>query len=326
MNAPPSNSKGSTSPPNKIGKWSDGFYDAFLTRLRAGIGGRYRVRMVLLDPKHGRADDISDVDKSTVILLYGDEYATDFPSEHVRRAAHVIKQYCPADWERRGIIPVTDRTMNWRPEVDGFQPKPCSERSRTVLFSGNLNHRRVDLFRGLAGSSFGFPFRCAACYPETGKMPFLPLVQARLMEKILRRFTDKRDFGELFPNSTIRFYDGFFHGQETTDDYLSALLETKIVWCPPGFVTNETSRLLEASQAGCVVVTGKLPDTTLYRGHPFVAINDWRMVRRLTDSLLNDESRLDEMGASSRAWYLSRFSPEAQANRVIETIERRERQ
>ena len=140
------------------------------------------------------------------------------------------------------------------------------------------------------------------------------------METTIRRLSSKRDFGELWPPSIIRFYQGFFCGDASADDYLGVLRQSKIVWCPPGFVNNETSRLLEASQAGCVIVTGNLPDTAIYHGHPFVQIGDWRRIREVTDSLLRDEQRLDELGFASRAWYLSHFSPEAQADRVAETI------
>lgn len=200
---------------------------------------------------------------------------------------------------------------------------PCSKRQYTIMYSANLNYRRTDLFRGLIGKNFFYPFKISSNYPITGKYPLWHKLEAVTAHKIFTKIEKKRDFSYLYPNSYIRFHEGFMAGALSKEEYSQRIKNSKISWCTPGFMTNETSRLIEAAYAGCAIICGKLPDNDIYRGNPFYIINDWRNIRKATDELLKDEARLDEMGALSKQWFDTHFSPEAQASRIASILNER---
>lgn len=52
-------------------------------------------------------------------------------------------------------------------------------------------------------------------------------------------------------------------------------------------------------------------------------IDDWRDVRRVTDDLLKSPDELDRIGCTCREWYLSYFSPSAQAERIVNLVQMR---
>lgn len=298
------------------------FFAALLHELNKRIGDNWTIKRIVYRPEQD-AVDLRGIDKRTVLILWGDERSRYFPKEYVRAAGVTIKCYCPESWEAHGIIPVTDIAMNWDGDGDPRNLIPCSKRPHTVFFSGNLNNRRTDLYRGLCGQSFGYPLQVSACSPVTGKYPLWQRAEAVLMNRVVRMRSNERVFSHLYPNSLIQFNDGFCKGSLSSTEYLSRIRKTKIVWCAPGFMTNETSRLIEASCAGNVVMVGKLPNNDLYRGNPFVLVDDWRKIQKMTDELLKDESRLDELGVAARKWYETHFSPTAQASRIAGIIQKR---
>lgn len=300
-----------------FGRTGSRFFRRFLVELNERIGADFKIRFRIFRPRLSREVDLSGIDSKTVLILWGDEESRVFPHLYAKRAGAILKPYCPDRWLKKGIIPMTDVAMNSEecPEREGSL-LPCSQRPYTVMFSANLNFRRTDIYRGCCGCSVGYPFRVSSNYPVTGSYPLWHKIEAVAMHKLLTLFYKRMDFSELYPRSYIRFNCGFMKGALSSDEYLDRLSKSKISWCTAGFMTNETSRLLESSRAGCAVICGELPDNELYKGHPFHIIRDWRKVRQETDMLLADESRMDELGAASRRWYESHFSPEAQARRI----------
>lgn len=94
------------------------------------------------------------------------------------------------------------------------------------------------------------------------------------MHTLIGRMSRKMDFSELYPNSYIRFNNGFMKGTLSKEEYLHRINNSAVSWCTAGFMTNETSRLIESARAGAVVLCGTLPDNELYRGNPFVLVKD----------------------------------------------------
>lgn len=297
------------------------FWTALLRELNKQIGDTWTIKRIVYRPEEDTVD-LSGIDKRTALILWGDERSRHFPEEYFRAAGAVIKCYCPETWEARGIIPVTDIAMSWTGDGKSRDLIPCSQRPYNVFFSGNLNYRRTDLFRGCSNRSFGWPFRISACYPTTGKYLLMHKVEAVVMYWLVRHLCHVRDFSHLYADSFIQFNSGFSKGLSPAE-YLERTQMSKIVWCAPGFMTNETCRLIEASCAGCVCVVGRLPNNDIYRGNPFVRIDDWRDVRRVTDDLLKNTDGLDRIGCACREWYLSHFSPSAQAERIANLVQMR---
>lgn len=303
----------------EINTWSPLFLREFVYHLNEMVGDKWDIRYKIFRPsQESREENVDGIDKNTLLVLWGDEQSQIFPEKYHQHAGAIIKCYCPEKWMKRGIIPITDAAMLYNSNAP--IPKPCSQREYTIMYSANLNYRRTDIYRGLAACNYGYPFRVSSNYPITGEYPFLHKVEAVLVHKIITRFAKKIDFSDLYPNSYIRFHRGFMQGSLTEEEYSHRLLNSKISWCTPGFMTNETSRLLEAAQAGCAIICGKLPNNPIYQGHPFVVTSDWRNIRKLTDELLNDEARMDELGYLAREWFDNRFSPLAQAKRIANTL------
>ena len=297
------------------------FLATLLANLQERVGDGWSIVVRVFRPGQD-AVNLNGINKHTILILWGDERSRVFPEEYFRAAGITIKCYCPESWEARGIIPVTDIAMSWDGDGESANLSPCSKRPHAVFFSGNFNYRRTDLFRACCARSFCWPFPVSACSPVTGYYPLFHKIEAAIIYRAILCLERRRDFSDLYPGSIIRFNDGYRRGIPSSE-YLNYIRTTKIVWSAPGFMTNETSRLIEASCAGCVVMVGRLPENEIYSGNPFVHIRDWRKVREMTDELLNDESRLDELGANARKWYETHFSPSAQAVRIADSIKRR---
>lgn len=295
------------------------WFREFLLRLGEYLGDKYHVCFRIFNPKVSKYEDTTGITAKSVVILWGDERSTYLPTKYLAAAGRIVKYHLPPSWMSKGFEPVTDTAFAVPSEGQLQDLRPCSERPYPVFYSGNLNYRRLDLFRGLAGVSYGYPFRIPACYPINGCQPILQKLHAMVMNKIISGISGRRDFSSLFPGSYIVFTNGFGKGL-TKDEYLERMLKSKISLCPPGFVTNETIRLLESCLCGTAVVCGRLPDLPMYEGHPFVEISDWRRIKWVIDDLLSDEDRLDEIGQAGRMWYDSHFSPDAQAKRIAKSI------
>lgn len=298
------------------------FFERFYTQLKELIADKWNLDFRMFNPQRGHTEDTTGINKDTALILWGDEYSQVFPTQYFRKAGAIIKCYCPESWEKRGLIPVTDTAMIYNPEQEKALI-PCSQRQYTIMYSANLNYRRTDLFRGVSEKRFFYPFRISSNYPITGQYPLLHKIEAVAAHKFFTKIERQRDFSHLYPNSYIKFHEGFMAGLLSKEEYTHRIKNSKISWCTAGFMTNETSRLLEAAYAGCAIVCGRLPDNDIYRGNPFYIIDDWRTIRKVTDELLKDEARLDEMGALSRQWFDTHFSPDAQAERIAAVLRAR---
>ena len=305
----------------EIKQFKNAFFRSFITHLNDMIGDRWNIRFKVHNPRKGDKEDTKDIDKNTALILWGDECSQIFPTLYHQSSGAIIKCYCPEAWIQQGIIPMTDNAMIYE-ENEAASSTPCSQRPYTVFYSANLNYRRTDLYRGLTGKNYGWPFRISSNYPQTGKYPLWHKIEAVMMHRLITKHSKQLDFSDLYPNSYIRFHNGFMKGTLPQEEYEHRMKNSKLSWCTAGFMTNETSRLLESAYAGTAVICGNLPDTPIYRGHPFVIINDWRKIRQVTDSLLNTPSRLDEIGTLGKQWFNTHFSPKAQAERIAKILAR----
>ncbi len=302
-----------------IGSAGSSFFSTFLLSLNEYLGDDIDICFRVYNPKLAKVEDTTGITNKTVVVLWGDERSVHFPKQFHTAAKNIIKYHLPPAWMNKGFIPVTDALFAAPTDEQLINIQPCSKRPNSVFYSGNLNYRRIDLYRGLSGSSFGYPFRLSACYPVNGSQPLLHKIEASVLLKIITRVSTKMDFSYLFPNSYVRFTDGFGKGLSKSE-YVERLLSSKISICPPGFATNETIRLMESCLCGTAIICGHLPELPMYEGHPFVEIKDWRRIKWVVDELLNDQDRLDEIGYACKEWYDKHFSPVAQARRVAMSI------
>ncbi len=305
----------------ELARHKNPYFRRFINTLNELIGEHWNIQFRVHNPQLGDKENTHGIDKQTALILWGDEYSQIFPHQYYNSAGVIIKPYCPEPWIEKGIIPMTDNAMIYANENQPIIP--CSRRPYTIMYSANLNYRRTDLYRALSGQSLGYPFRISSNYPTTGKYPLFHKLEAVLAHKLITLTNKQTDFSHLYPNSYIKFHNGFMQGSLSAEEYNSRLHHSKISWCTAGYMTNETSRLIESACAGCAIICGKLPDSPIYAGHPFQVTHDWRNIRKITDELLNDSDKLDEMGQASRNWYNTHFSPEAQAHRIAKVLNER---
>lgn len=302
-----------------IGTRGTPYFKKFLLHLSELLGDNLNVCFRLYNPRLSKIEDTTGITKKSIVILWGDERSNIFPNQFFKKAKALIKYHCPTSWMSKGIIPITDTIFGIPDSEQIANMKACSKRDFNVFFSGNLNYRRLDFYRGLTKSSFGYPFKISACYPVNGSQPLWQKVEAIALQKLIMRLSAKNNFSDLIPKSHIIFTNGFGQGL-SIEEYIEKLINTKISICPPGFITNETIRLIESCISGTAVVCGHLPRLPMYEGHPFIEVNDWRKIRKIIDDLLVDPDRLDEIGFACKNWYQTHFSPEIQAKRIAQTI------
>ena len=164
-------------------------------------------------------------------------------------------------------------------EFPYFHLKQMEERTTSILFSGNLNYNRSDLY--------------SALHPVLRHLP--RRISKYLGIKMDSRLKLRREFDSAVPNSYIRFSDGFKKGMEP-ELYGRYLSDSRVVLCQKGFNSTETFRHIKAIRAGAVVISEPLPDTHFYHWAPIITVSDWRQGIRLAISIVNDLQALDVLG------------------------------
>lgn len=179
-----------------------------------------------------------------------------------------------------------------------------SKRKVKVFFSGNLNTKRVPLYKALSDSSL----------PD---ILYGPLI--RISKKIPNLL--KREFPDKFPSSYLRFTNGFKKGLNP-EEYSKIIYNSQIVLCPGGFLKNETYRHFEALRAGCVIISEKLPETYLYKDAPIIQVENWKEGIEMAEAILESPSLLQQYHQDTLKWWEKVCSEKATAKKVRMLLER----
>lgn len=183
-----------------------------------------------------------------------------------------------------------------------LEVKAFGKRNIKVFFSGNLNKKRVTLYKALSSSSL----------PD-----FLYGPAIRLSKKIPNLL--KREFSDRFPSSYIRFTNGFKKGLNP-QEYSKIIYDSQIVLCPGGFLKNETYRHFEAMRAGCVIISEKMPDTYLYKDSPIIQVASWQEGVDMAQTLLDSPEILHQYHLDTLNWWENVCNEISTARRVSEII------
>jgi len=182
--------------------------------------------------------------------------------------------------------------------------KSTRERGFNAFFSGSMNKNRTDFFNQF--SSVRIPST-----KTISKIIRVPLVKK--LKRRIRRLINKYGKKELLlPNSVINFTDGFNQGLPKTA-YIDYLLNSKVALCPSGASCVESYRLYEAMFAGCVVISDKLPNTSLYSESPIIQIDNWRNGVEIAQQLFKSSYELENLQRASLEYWESHYSPKAVA-------------
>lgn len=117
-------------------------------------------------------------------------------------------------------------------------------------------------------------------------------------------------------NVTTGFMRGF-KGKE----YYKKLYNSKVVFCPPGNISNETYRFYEAMMCGCVIISPTLPDTEIYRDVPVIQVEDFNNnAAKVASDLLEDKVSLTYLQNKNIEFWKTRYSYNSVADYILTKI------
>ena len=207
----------------------------------------------------------------------------------------VFKCHLPQDVVRERIYHFP---LGYVKDTVEYEVKEFEKRKTKVFFSGNLNKKRVSLYKALSDSSL----------PN-----FLYGPAIRLSKKIPNLL--KREFSDQFPSSYIRFTNGFKQGLNS-QEYSQMIYDSQIVLCPGGFLKNETYRHFESMRAGCVVISEKMPETYLYKDSPIIQVNSWKEGIDMVQTLLDNQDLMFKYHEDTMSWWENVCNEVSTAKRV----------
>jgi hypothetical protein len=183
---------------------------------------------------------------------------------------------------------------------------PIKERLFNTTFTGCLNRNRIEL----ASLVTNIPIK----WIGLGL-----LFYKKFTLKILNNLVKYK-----YPMDYYQFNDGFNNGLDE-EDYNFILRNSKIALCPKGWVNTETFRLYEAMKWGCVVISEELPDRSYYKDIPIIKVKDWREGLKISNELINNKTKLEEMSKRNLQYYKDNLSPQATANLIVDKLNSLER-
>lgn len=273
-------------------EWEQLNETAFLARvfgeLRSELGrafGDYDFHLVSSHDPDVRPRALDEPGERKVLIWISDDRAT-IPSALAPHFHAIFKSHLPRESPGSRIFAFN---LGYVGEPPTDEPKPIEQRTVSVFFSGVLSGDRRPLYRAL--------------HPLYRRLPASVFDRALALRR--RRFGGPLvpfDLSSAIPGSVLRFTPGFKQGLPATE-YKRLLGECRIALCPPGARDAETFRHMEATRAGCVVVTQPLPSTRFYRGAPFLTVPDWPRGIASVHELLTDPAGLAELQAATLRWW-----------------------
>ena len=99
--------------------------------------------------------------------------------------------------------------------------------------------------------------------------------------------------------------------------YKAQLLNSRAVLCLRGNICVETFRHYKSASAGCIVITQRMPDTYVFRGNPFVEVDDINGWLPALQALANEgDEALAKRSQANRQFWEDRLSPRAAAEYI----------
>lgn len=184
--------------------------------------------------------------------------------------------------------------------------KKIKDRKYSVFFSGNLYSNRLPLFFSLA-------------FNKTPNVVVRKGIRALLGVKMLKRTLTLMNYSAKFPDSFIRFTNGFKRGLPP-EEYGAIMADSKIILCPNGFNLPECFRHYEAMRAGCVIISEKLPDTYFYKDSPIIQISNWEEGMEIAKRLLDNPEKMQKISDATYKWWQQRCSENATAKYIMNTL------
>jgi len=238
-------------------------------------------------------------EKRPRVLLYISDETASVPFHLTSKFAAIFKNYLPGDFPAERIYSMPLGHVNGVPQC---APVAVNERKYNVFFSGCPQVSRAGFF--------GILSKLASSADR------LPVTKWDLMQCAAESEQPSVfDMSGAFPGSYIHMTPEFLQGLDCAT-YGKMLQESKIALCPAGWKSAETYRHFEAMRAGCIVVSGPLPNTRLYRDSPIVCLDNWDRLGSTITELLKDEVRMLELQRRTLKWWQEVCSEKAVAEYI----------
>lgn len=264
--------------------------------LKRAMGSSFRdTDFIIYSGTNSDETDLSGHDPAKTVVIHISDESSSVPEVLCKRVRAVFKSYLRAEGTPHNLHAFPLGYVDWTPD---YAPLAIDARPLNLFFSGNFNRHREELFRILSTPRF------------------LP---APLPLRVASRLNRSKTCDGFFPNSYLRFTDGFGRGM-SGEEYARHLVNSKIALCPRGFRSRETFRHFEAMRAGAIVLSERLPPLHCYENSPIVVIDDWRGVRKIVSRLLASPAELAERQATTLAWWRDVCSERATAARIADVL------
>ncbi len=240
----------------------------------------------------------STIEHSHKVLFWFSEESGKMPS-HLRCQYKVIfKSYIQSESGN-----IYSNPLGYVNEFESVASRNLYAKDIALFFSGNLNANRYDLYRM-------FFYRK---YPALKFLKVIPCLVPGLFFFKLNYF----NLSSVVDKAIVFFAKGFKNGLSYSR-YMNYLQRSKFVICPTGFQSNETFRHIEALACGCIIISGPMPNVSIYEGNPFIiyqSISDLKNILERIKLRAFDEI---ELTMKCHSYFIERLSVNAFASRVGE--------
>lgn len=137
-----------------------------------------------------------------------------------------------------------------------------------------------------------------------------------LQEQLLLRCNDKWI-------KTINFYNDWQDISNQTyfwNRYLQILQSSKLAFCPAGWRSNESFRMIEAAKSGCIIAATELIPHWYNINSPYIKIDSWNDISIIDEILSRSEKELQQLSNATIDWYNECLSSKAIARYVNQEV------
>jgi hypothetical protein len=238
------------------------------------------------------------------VLIWISDETSSVPRGLTDSYAYTFKAYLPREYPNERLLAFP---LGYGAGIPYKAPASVRDRHFSVCFSGCPQPNRLQFGRVLATLA-------SAADPPRG-------IDVNSILTVLRDRPDASvDLSHAIDRSYIKITPRFRSGLNP-HAYGELLHKSKIALCPGGWLSQETFRHYEAMRAGCIVISGPLPETRLYKGSPIICVNSWDHLMPMVNRLLSNSELMEEIQQKTVAWWSTVCCETAQAKYISDLLD-----
>jgi hypothetical protein len=233
--------------------------------------------------------------KNKVLFWFSDESGT-FPAHLTENYNLIFKSYVKKEY-----LNVFSNPLGYVNEFENYYNLISDQKNIDVFFSGCLNDNRVRLYKLLFLRKFKSLF-------------FLKILPYQIF-KIIFEFFEIKDLGE---NKNVFLFSSKFKSGLNYKSYYEFLLQSKFILCPKGFDSTETFRHIETLHSGGIVISEKMPDTSIYADNPFITYDNLDELNDILNKVAHHHYDEKELISKHQLFYKNKLEINVVALRISE--------